>query len=66
MIQETLVEVNLITKGKWCNQILRVDKSMLGTSQDLINRDLIYLISPTKKAGLYLAKKAILKFFYIS
>ena len=38
---------------------------MLETSQDLINRDLIYFTSPTKKAGLYAAKKVILMIFYI-
>ena len=38
---------------------------MLGTSQSLIDRDLIYITSPTKKAGLYVANKVILKVFYV-
>ena len=34
---------------------------MLGTLRGLIDRDLIYITNPTKKAGLYIANKVILK-----
>ena len=38
---------------------------MLRTSQGSINRDLIYLTSPTKKAGLFAANKVILNVFCV-
>ena len=34
---------------------------MLGTLKGLIDGDLIYITSPSKKAGLYVARKVILK-----
>ena len=67
MTQKISVRVNLITKNNWYNQIVQGDKPMLGTSQSSINRDLIYLTSLIKKAGLYIiANKVILKVFLCS
>ena len=39
---------------------------MLKILQDLINRDLIYVTSLTKKSGQYVANKIILKVFYFN
>ena len=47
-------------------QTVQVDKPMLGTLQGLIDRDLVYITSPTKTAKLYIINKVILKVFCVS
>ena len=51
--------------GQLVQSTVRVNKSMLEISQDLIDRDLIYITSLTQKTRLYIANKVILKVFYV-
>ena len=57
--------VNLVVGGKWCNQLFMIDGQIYACSQDMTEKDLLYIVGLAQKDGLYIANTVILKILWI-
>ena len=59
------MEVNLVAKVKWCNQLFMIDGQNYARSQGLTEKNWLYIVGPVEEDGLYVVNKVVLKVFWI-